>query len=102
MSLTAFECMRCGVTVFPRRYFCRGCGAAQWSEVDAGEGTIDETTLVQHRAGAGGQPQTLLATVITGAGPAVIAKLEAPAVRGERVQLRVEAGGAIVARTLLA
>lgn len=99
MNLTAFECMHCGVTVFPRRYFCRGCGGGQWREVDAGEGTVDETTVVRHRAGAGGRPETLLATVVTCAGPAVIATLEAPTARGERVQLRVKAGGAIVAST---
>lgn len=97
MNLAAFECSRCGVRVFPRRYFCRGCGAAQWREVDASEGTIDETTLVRHRAGAGGRPPTLLATVITCAGPAVVAKLEAPAERGEAVRLRLEADAAIVA-----
>ena len=97
MNLAAFECMRSAVTVFPRRYFCRGSGGGDWRDVDAGEGTIDETTRVRHRAGAGGRPTTLLATVITCAGPAVIAKLEAPAVRGERVRLRVDANGAIVA-----
>jgi uncharacterized OB-fold protein len=97
MSPAAFECTSCGVRVFPRRYFCRGCGAGQWREVDAGEGTIDETTLVRHRAGAGARPPTLLASVITCAGPAVVAKLEAPAARGAPVQLRLEADGAIVA-----
>lgn len=97
MSLAVFECTHCGARVFPRRDFCRGCGAARWREVDAAEGTVDETTVVRHRAGSGDRPTTLLASVTTCAGPVVVARLEGPAARGEPVCLRVDTDGAVVA-----
>ena len=101
MKLNAFECMHFGVAVLPRRYFCGACGAGEWCQVDAGERTVDETTLVRHRAGAGARPEARLATAVTRAGPAVIATLDAPTARVERAQLRVKARGAIVANTQL-
>lgn len=97
MSLAVFECVRCATRVFPRRYYCRGCGGGQWREVEIAEGTIEETTVVRHRAGAGGRPEVLLAIVATAAGPAVIARLEAAADRGRPVRLRQDVDGAIVA-----
>lgn len=97
MSLAVFECIRCGTRVFPQRYCCHGCGGGQWREVEVAEGTVEETTVVRHRMGAGSRPEALLATVATAAGPAVIAKLEAAADRGQPVRLRRDADGTIVA-----
>ena len=97
--LTVFACGACGHADFPRRLLCPVCGMDTFHEVDAGEGHVEETTVVRHRAGGGDADEGVaLATVHTVAGPRVIARLDVSARRGDRVALTIEANGAIVAR----
>jgi uncharacterized protein len=91
-----FACSACGHVDFPRRLLCPRCGTGMFRAVDASEGHVEETTVVRHRAGGGeaGEGQRL-ATVRTTAGPRVIARLDEDAARGDRVELWLEANGAI-------
>lgn len=94
----AFACTACGHADFPFRLLCVRCGKRVFQEVDASEGHVEETTVVRHRAGGGeGGEGQRLATVRTTAGPRVIARLDVDAARGDRVELLVDANGAVVA-----
>lgn len=97
MELSAYRCTHCAAVCFPRRHFCPACGGGRWSTVDASRGEIDEITVVRHRAGAGSRQPTVLATVRTVAGPAIVARLEHAARRGDAVRLALDAAGAVVA-----
>ena len=99
-ALMVFACGACGAVEFPRRLLCPQCGSAQQHEVAAGAGTVEETTVVRHRAGAHGEAPVLLATVHTQAGPRVIARLGGALLRGAQVALQQQADDAIVAEAL--
>lgn len=99
MKLTVFTCGACGTTVFPARYFCPSCGAAEWQPVATDRGTVTEATVVHHRiaAEAGGEPLRI-ATVRTAPGPVVVARLEGAADSGDAVTIDVDDAQRILVR----
>jgi uncharacterized OB-fold protein len=99
-ALMVFACGVCGAVEFPRRLLCPQCGSVQQHEVAAGAGTVEETTVVRHRAGAHGEAPVHLATIRTQAGPRVIARLGSALLRGAQVSLQQQADDAIVAEAL--
>lgn len=97
-TLTIFRCRACGEAVFPARYRCPRCGAADWTDEAASRGVIEESTVVRHRVGAQGGGDVYLASVRTEAGAVVIARLDAPARAGERVRLTIDEAMRVLAR----
>jgi uncharacterized protein len=95
-ALNVFACVACANAEFPRRLLCPACGAAEFVEVDASRGCVEETTTLHHRPGRAGGEAAYLGTVLTGAGPRVIARLAQALVAGTVVTLRVDSDGAIL------
>ncbi|REE07344.1 hypothetical protein B0G71_7837 [Paraburkholderia sp. BL27I4N3] len=100
MTLKVFRCAQCETTLFPARYFCPACGGGEWSECAVERGSVAESTVVRHRVGAQGGGDVHLASVVTSAGPIVIARLEAAMQSGESVSLDVDDAGRIVGRAV--
>ncbi|MBN4666520.1 rubredoxin [Pandoraea nosoerga] len=97
MTLSAFQCTACNHTLFPARYFCPNCGGADWQSVPLGVGTVAETTVVRQRVGLPNAAPLHLASVLSVAGPVVIARSAAALHAGDVVRLTVDSAGAIVA-----
>jgi uncharacterized protein len=97
-TLTIFRCRACGEALFPARYRCPHCGAADWNDEAAPAGVVEESTVVRHRVGAQGGGDVHLASVRTEAGAVVIARLDAPARAGERVRLTIDEAMRVLAR----
>jgi uncharacterized OB-fold protein len=100
MTLKVFQCMQCGAKLFPARYFCPACGGCQWRECTVERGIVAESTVVQHRVGAQGPGDVHLASVVTSAGPIVIARLEDAMQSGEAVILDVDDAGRLIGRAV--
>ena len=100
MNFNVFSCSACDHAVYPGRYLCPTCHGVQWKETPATQGVVHESTTTRHKIGADQQVVLHLATVRTDAGPIVIAKLDAPAMSGEKVSLFIE-NGALNARPSL-
>lgn len=100
MTLKVFQCTQCGHTLFPARYFCPACGGGQWRECGVERGTIAESTVLRHRVGAQGDGDVHLASVVTSAGPIVIARLEHALRSGDAVSLDVDDGGRVIGRVV--
>jgi uncharacterized OB-fold protein len=100
MTLSVFQCKQCGTTLFPARYFCPACGGGQWRECTVERGAVAESTVVRHRVGARGDGDVHLASVVTSAGPIVIARLEAAMQSGDAVSLDVDDAGRLVGRAV--
>jgi uncharacterized OB-fold protein len=94
--MNVFACVACGQVDFPRRLLCPSCGRDEFVEVDAANGSVEDVTTLHHRAGKAGEDIAYIATVLTQAGPRVIARLEHLLTPGTVVLLRVESDGAIV------
>jgi uncharacterized OB-fold protein len=91
-------CSRCGHAVFPPRVACSRCGSTDWGASTVEGGRVDLATVVRRSpalAASGGEP-IHLALVRTDLGPAVIARLRAPAEPGAAVTLSTQ-DGAVVA-----
>jgi uncharacterized protein len=97
-TLTIFHCRACGDALFPARYRCPRCGAADWTEEAALSGVIEESTVVRHRVGALGAGDVHLASIRTEAGAVVIARLDAPGRAGEPVRLTIDEAMRVLAR----
>lgn len=100
-TLTVFQCKGCGATLFPARYLCPRCGAADWREQAAPRGTLEECTVVRHRVGAQAHGGVPLASVRTDAGPVVVARLDAagrPGRPGDAVTLWLDDAMRVLAR----
>jgi uncharacterized protein len=80
-------CTACGEAVFPPRALCPSCGGRDWSPVEAGEGTVEQTTERD------GVP---IASVRTDAGPIVIARAAASCAAGDVVRLEADGGVPVV------
>ena len=87
-------CSDCAWRGMPHRDWCPVCRSDRVRRVRVHVGTVAETTIV--RKGAGPFP-VRLGTVRLDAGGVVLARLEAGASEGARVQL-LDDGGAVVAR----
>ncbi|SAL43461.1 hypothetical protein AWB69_04402 [Caballeronia udeis] len=94
--MKVFACVACGQVDFPRRLLCPSCGRDEFAEVAASTGSVEEVTILHHRAGKTGGDIAYIATVLTHAGPRVIARLERLLAPGIVVSLRLESDGAIV------
>jgi uncharacterized OB-fold protein len=99
-SLDVHQCVQCGKTLFPARYFCPACGGADWLRRVAQTGTVMETTVVRLRVGEPGAQPLHLATVRTQAGPVVIAHIDALLADKTCVSLAVDSSHRIVAHAL--
>ncbi|WP_233862776.1 Zn-ribbon domain-containing OB-fold protein [Paraburkholderia adhaesiva] len=97
-TLTIFRCRACGEALFPARYRCPRCGAADWKDEAAPSGVIEESTVVRHRVGALGAGDIHLASVRTEAGAIVIARLDVPGRTGEPVLLTIDDAKRVLAR----
>jgi uncharacterized protein len=82
-------CANCGHSIWPPRLACPVCGAAEWNQVEASTGTVEDVT---ETAGYDGSP-VRLGTVRLDAGPPVIAAIEPDARPGEAVVLELVDGG---------
>lgn len=100
MTLKVFQCRQCRATLFPARYFCPACGGAEWDERVVERGTVAESTVVRHRIGTQEGGDVHLASVVTSAGPVVIARLERAMQAGDEVGLAVDQANRIVAHPL--
>jgi uncharacterized protein len=98
--MNVFACTLCGQCDFPRRLLCAHCGNDLFNEVDAATGRVEEVTVLHHRAGKPGSEMTCLATLLTDAGPRVIARLARPLAPGTVVGIQCESDGALVAFAL--
>ncbi|MFK4442218.1 putative OB-fold protein [Caballeronia udeis] len=94
--MNVFACVACGHVDFPRRLLCPSCGHDDFAEVAASTGSVEEVTILHHRAGKAGGDIAYLATVLTHAGPRLIVRLERLLASGAVVSLRLESDGAIV------
>lgn len=94
--MNVFACVACAQVDFPRRLLCPSCGCDEFVEVEACKGRVEDVTTLHHRAGKAGGDIAYIATVLTQAGPRVIARLERLFEPGAVVSLRVESEGAIV------
>jgi uncharacterized OB-fold protein len=94
--MNGFACVACAQVDFPRRLLCPSCGCDEFVEVKACKGRVEDVTTLHHRAGKAGGDIAYIATVLTQAGPRVIARLECLLEPGAAVSLRVESDGAIV------
>jgi uncharacterized protein len=95
--MKVFACVVCAQADFPRRLLCPSCGHDEFVEVDASSGRVEEVTTLHHRAGKAGGEIGYIATVLTQAGPRVIARLERVLAAGTAVSLRLESDGAMTA-----
>ncbi|HEX7911877.1 MAG TPA: zinc ribbon domain-containing protein [Paraburkholderia sp.] len=98
MTLKVFQCAQCGLALFPARYFCPACGGGQWRDCVVEHGTVAESTVVRHRVGTHGDGDMRLASVVTSAGPIVIARLEDALRSGDAVSLDVDDTGRVIGR----
>ncbi|WP_321927437.1 zinc ribbon domain-containing protein [Paraburkholderia guartelaensis] len=98
MTLKVFQCTQCGHTLFPARYFCPSCGGGQWRGCVVERGTVAESTVVRHRVGAHVDGDVHLASVVTSAGPIVIARLTHVMRSGDAVSLDVDDAGCVTGR----
>ena len=73
------------------------CGGADWDEHGVERGTIAETTVVRHRAGAQQGADVYLASVATCVGPVVIARLDQAMSAGAAVRLEIDDANRILA-----
>lgn len=97
MTLSIFQCTECDHTLFPARYLCPNCGGADWRGVPFTQGTVTEATVVHQRVGQSNAGPLHLASVVSSAGPIVIARSDVALHAGDIVRLTLDAGGAIVA-----
>ena len=97
MSFTVFQCASCKKSYFPARHLCPACHRADWTEITAQYGQVEDSTAVRHRPGADTQTTTYLATICTMAGPKVIALLEESMNHGDKVELRPAENGQLIA-----
>lgn len=98
-TLTIFRCRACGEALFPARYRCPQCGAADFANEDAPHGTIEEATVVRHRVGAARDSGDVhLASVRTAAGVVVIARLDAALPGGTPAALFIDDEHRVLAR----
>jgi uncharacterized OB-fold protein len=79
-------CRSCGRRAFPPRALCPDCGGAAWIREPAGQGVVEEAT----RVGA-----LSLASVRLDTGPVVVARLDADAGPGDRVELHAVDGAPV-------
>jgi uncharacterized OB-fold protein len=100
MTLKAFQCRQCSTTLFPARYFCPACGCAEWGERVVERGTVAESTVVRHRIGAQGGSDVHLASVVTSAGPIVIARLDHAMQAGDEVRLEIDDAHCVIAHEI--
>ncbi|MDR3098020.1 MAG: zinc ribbon domain-containing protein [Paraburkholderia sp.] len=84
------RCNACGEAVFPARYRCPRCGAADWTGEAAADGAVEESTVVRHRVGAQGTGDVYLASVRVPAGPVVIARSDTALHEGDAVALTID------------
>jgi uncharacterized protein len=98
--LSIERCNACGAGVFPARYRCPHCGAADWTSEPALCGTVEESTVVRHRVGAQGSGDVHLVSVRTPAGPVVIARSDTALCAGEAVSLTIDDAMRVWARSL--
>jgi uncharacterized protein len=99
-ELRVHACVACADVAFPRRLLCPACGANGFVEVAAGRGVVEQATTLHHRPGAGGGAPSCIGTVLTDAGPRVIARLSEALAPGTPVTLEVDEAGAILASAL--
>ncbi|VVE00032.1 zinc ribbon domain-containing protein [Pandoraea anhela] len=97
MTLSVFQCNDCDHTLFPARYLCPSCGGADWRSVPIPQGIVSEATVVRQRVGQPNAAPLYLASVISMAGPIVIARSGAALHAGDVVNLTIDAAGAILA-----
>jgi uncharacterized OB-fold protein len=77
-SFSVPACDACGHAIWPPRPVCPCCAGTTFSERDASRGIVEEATC---------NGEALLASVRSGAGPVVIARLERHAPAGAYVEL---------------
>lgn len=89
------RCERCGVSVFPERLWCPGCGAGELGHMAAGPGQVEQETTLRRAP----TPEPVrLGTVRLDSGPLVIARLENRTGAGTQVRLERTTEGSIWAR----
>jgi uncharacterized protein len=85
-------CSACGHAVFPARLACSQCGAWEFEERAAGQGVVEETTVVRRAPGGELSEPVLLGTVRLDGGPPVLARLEPGVEAGAAVEVEYRDG----------
>jgi uncharacterized OB-fold protein len=85
MSFRVPACANCGHAIWPPRLACAVCGAAEWNQIDASTGRLEDVT---EAPGYDGTP-IRLGTVRLEPGPPVVAAVDADAELGDAVRLRL-------------
>jgi uncharacterized protein len=96
-ALHVFACVACGDMAFPARLLCPACGASEFAEVTVTHGVVEQVTVLHRRPGGHSGEPSCIGTVLTDAGPRVIARLEEALQPGGRAILQVDDLGAIFA-----
>jgi hypothetical protein len=81
------RCDACSLAVFPPRLACPICGGRRWREEHTDGGVAEQVTVVRHALGHDGGDPHGLASVLTDAGPLVIAGTDPGLSPGSRVEL---------------
>lgn len=92
MCPSVFRCVQCDHRVFPARFLCPQCHGDGFEAEDCPSGVVTELT---RSVVAGGDAEVyMLATVLSDAGPVLIARvLDVAVQRGDRVALVLRDGG---------
>jgi uncharacterized OB-fold protein len=93
--LTVEACRQCGHAAHPPRLLCPVCAACDWRPERAGEGLVEEVTLLHGAGQPAGRDERRLAAVRLERGPRVVARLAAGVEEGDRVALEIRDGQAV-------
>jgi uncharacterized OB-fold protein len=98
-GLSVHRCKGCEAIFFPQRFLCPECGADRWTEEEAFEGVVEETTLVLHARGRPDWTPRPIGTVRLAGELSIVAGLEQEFPEGTRVKLFTKNGAPFGTRT---
>ena len=88
-------CSRCGRHYFPHRLVCGACGSREFATEPVAEGVVEEITVVRRIPGRVLDEPVILATVLLGSSPRIVARVTRATEPGAVVGLRLENGAPV-------
>jgi uncharacterized OB-fold protein len=85
-------CSACDHVVFPARLLCSRCGGSEWETREAGEGVVEDATIVRRAPGGELAVAVPVGTVRVEGGALVLARLEPGVEPGASVTLEYRDG----------
>lgn len=92
-------CGQCGHAAHPPRLLCAVCAACDWRPERAGEGLVEEVTLLGSATEPNAGHGRRLAAVRLELGPRVVARVAAGVEAGDRVALETSDGETVAVET---